>query len=51
MRARLATLILAAGVSLSGCAYGGLGGLSVGTSYGSPYGAYGYGSPYGYGAG
>lgn len=52
MRARLVTLILAAGVSLGGCAYGGgLGGLSVGTSYGSPYG-YGsqYGSPYGYGS-
>ena len=53
MRARLATLILvAAGTSLGGCAYGGLGGLSVGTGYGSPYGyGYGsqYGSPYGYG--
>ncbi len=59
MRARLVTLILAAGVSLGGCAYGGgLGGLSVGTSYGDPYGyggrygspydgQYGYGSPYG----
>lgn len=54
MRARLVTLILAAGVSLGGCAYGGgLGGLSVGTGYGNPYGygaQYGYGSPYGYGA-
>ncbi len=52
MRARLVTLILAAGVSLGGCAYGGgFGGLSVGTSYGSPYGyGDGYGSPYGYGS-
>ncbi len=52
MRARFATLILAASVSLGGCAYGGgLGGLSVGTSYGSPYGYGGqYGSPYGYGS-
>lgn len=51
MRARLVTLILAAGVSLGGCAYGGgYGGLSVGANYGDPYGyGYGsYGSPYGY---
>jgi hypothetical protein len=34
MRARIATLLLAAGVALGGCAYGG---LSVGTGYGSPY--------------
>ncbi|MDQ3471555.1 MAG: hypothetical protein M3428_04145 [Pseudomonadota bacterium] len=51
MRARLVTLILAAGISLGGCAYGGgLGGLSVGATYGNPYGGYGgYGSRYGYG--
>ena len=58
MRARLATLIVAAGVSLGGCAYGnGYGGLSVGSGYGGVYGSpYGYGhgaygSPYAYGAG
>jgi len=51
MRARIAGLILAAGVTLGGCTYGGLG---VGAGYGDPYGygAYGYGSPYyGYGYG
>lgn len=48
MRARLATLLLAAGVALGGCAYGG---LSVGTGYGyGPYGGYGPYSGYGYGS-
>ena len=62
MRARLALLVAAAGLSLSGCAYGDLG---IGAGYGDPYGygygpyggygtyaGYGYGSPYfGYGYG
>ena len=43
MRTRLMILALAAGVSLGGCAYGGLG---LGSGYGSPYG---YGNPYGSG--
>jgi hypothetical protein len=64
MRARVASLILAAGLALGGCAYGGFGnGLGVGVSYGDPYGyggyggyndpyyGYGYGSGYGYGYG
>lgn len=46
MRARLAILIAAAGLSLGGCAYNGLG---VGLGYGDPYG-YGYGPYSGYGA-
>ncbi len=57
MRARFLTLIAAAGLSLGGCAYGGLGlGAGYGDpygyggyGYGSPYYGYGYGSPYGYG--
>ena len=48
MRARLATLLLAASVSLGGCAAGlGGSGVSVSAGYGSPYG-YGYGTQYGY---
>ena len=43
MRTRLAILALAAGVSLGGCAYGGLG---LGSGYG-PYGGYGYDPYYG----
>lgn len=43
MRSRIAILIAAAGLSLGGCAYNGLG---MGVGYGDPYG-YGYGSPYG----
>jgi hypothetical protein len=53
MRARIAGLILAASVTLGGCAYGGLG-LGYGDGYGygyDPYYGYGYGSPYGYGYG
>ena len=46
MRARLAILIAATGLSLGGCAYNGLG---VGLGYGDPYG-YGYGPYSGYGA-
>ena len=46
MRARLAILIAAAGLSVGGCAYNGLG---VGLGYGDPYG-YGYGPYSGYGA-
>lgn len=46
MRARLAILIAAAGLSLGGCAYNGLG---VGLGYGDSYG-YGYGPYSGYGA-
>lgn len=44
MRARLATLLIAGGLTLGGCAYGDLG---LGAGYGSPYYGYGYGSPYG----
>ena len=53
MRIPFFCLIAAGGLALGGCAYGdlGYGGLSVGvgSSYGSPYYGYGYGSPYGYG--
>jgi hypothetical protein len=62
---KTAALAIAAGVGLSGCAYGPYGGLGVGVGYGNgydyygngyygggyPYGYAGYGSPYGYGYG
>lgn len=61
---KTAALAIAAGVGLSGCAYGPYGGLGVGVGYGSgdyygngyygggyPYGYAGYNSPYGYGYG
>src|SRR5215213_3699753 len=45
---RLPALVIAAGITLSGCAYDPYGGLSVGVGYGSGYGGYGsYGSNYG----
>ena len=63
---KTAALAIAAGVGLSGCAYGPYGGLGVGVGYGNgydgyygngyygggyPYGYAGYNSPYGYGYG
>lgn len=56
MRARIAILIAAAGLSLGGCAYNGFG---LGVGYGNdlygygygPYGGYGYDPYYGYGYG
>lgn len=53
-RLRGALVALAASAGLAACtSYGPYGGSSVGVgvSYGSPYGGYGYGSPYGYGYG
>ncbi len=53
-RFRGALVALAASAGLAACtSYGPYGGSSVGVgvSYGSPYGGYGYGSPYGYGYG
>ena len=46
MRTRLAILALAAGVSLGGCAYGGLG-MGYGSGGYGPYGSYGYDPYYG----
>ena len=40
---KTAALAIAAGVGLSGCAYGPYGGLGVGVGYGD---GYGYGDPY-----
>lgn len=51
---RNALVAVAASAGLAACtSYGPYGGSSVGVgvSYGSPYGGYGYGSPYGYGYG
>jgi hypothetical protein len=54
-RIKAALVVLAASAGLGACTtfgspYGGSG-VSVGLGYGSPYGDYGYGSPYGYGYG